>query len=149
MFGTNSAGQVVYAPQRPVRAQGGFVNLGFPLGRIFHVDPASRAAGLQLYAHYGLDDPYGRDVRHVGVATSGAATGLSQNARDRSDAFIGTLQWKLTPLITLGLEQSQYRTRMSGGAAFGSVVGGAPSWNGMPTRQWHDNRTEVSTIFTF
>jgi hypothetical protein len=149
LFGTTAGGQVVYAAQRPVRSQGGFVNLGFPLGRIFHVDPASRASGLQLYAHYGLDDPYARDVRHVGVATTGPAAGLSQTGRDKSDAFIGTLLWKLNPFLTLGFEQSQYRTRLSGGAAFGAVVGGTPTWAGTSSRQWHDNRTEISTTFTF
>jgi len=149
LFGTNSKGQVVFAPQRPVHAQGGFVNLGFPLGRIFHVDPASRASGLQAYIHYGLDDPDSTDVRRVGITTSGASAGLSQNGRDKSDAVIGTLLWKLNPYLTLGFEQSQYRTKTSGGAAFGTVVGGAPIWEGVPVRQWHDNRTEFSTMFTF
>jgi hypothetical protein len=149
LFGTNSSGKVVFAPQRPVHAQGGFVNLGFPLGRIFHVDPASRASGLQAYIHYGLDDPDSTDVRRVGITTTGASAGLPQNGRDKSDAIIGTLLWKLNPYLTLGFEQSQYRTKMSGGAAFGSVVGGAPIWEGVPVRQWHDNRTEFSTMFTF
>jgi hypothetical protein len=149
LFGTNSSGQVVFAPQRPVHAQGGFVNLGFPLGRIFHVNPASRASGLQAYVHYGLDDPDSTDVRRVGLTTSGASAGLPQNGRDKSDAIIGTLLWKLNPYLTLGFEQSQYRTKMSGGAAFGAVVGGAPIWEGVPVRQWHDNRTEFSTMFSF
>jgi hypothetical protein len=149
LFGTNSSGQVVFAPQRPVRADGGFINLGFPLGRIFHVDPASRAAGLQAYIHYGIDDPYSRDVRHVGVTTTGATAGMAQNARDRSDAIIGTLLWKMNPFLTIGFEQSQYRTKMSGGAAFGSVAGGSPLWEGVPVNQWHNNRSELSTTFTF
>jgi hypothetical protein len=113
------------------------------------VNPASRAAGLQAYIHYGLDDPDSTDVRRVGVSTSGASAGLPQNGRDKSDAVIGTLLWKLNPYLTLGFEQSQYRTKMSGGAAFGTVVGGAPIWEGVPVRQWHDNRTEFSTMFTF
>jgi hypothetical protein len=149
LFGTNSSGQVVFAPQRPVRADGGFINLGFPLGRIFHVDPTSRAAGLQAYIHYGIDDPYSRDVRHVGVTTTGATAGMAQNARDRSDAIIGTLLWKMNPFLTIGFEQSQYRTKMSGGAAFGSVAGGSPLWEGVPVNQWHNNRSELSTTFTF
>jgi hypothetical protein len=149
LFGTNSSGKVVFAPQRAVHGQGGFVNLGFPLGRIFHADPTGRAAGLQAYIHYGVDDPDSTDVRRVGVTTTGPSAGLPQNGRDRSDAVIGTLLWKLNPYLTLGFEQSQYRTKMSGGAAFGTVVGGAPIWEGVPVRQWHDNRTEFATVFTF
>jgi len=34
------------APQRPVRGQGGFVQLGFPLSRIFDVDPKRSQRGL-------------------------------------------------------------------------------------------------------
>lgn len=149
LFGTNAAGQVVYAHQRPVRSRGGFVNLGFPVGRIFHMDPASRMSGVQLYLHYGVDDPYSRDVRRVGVTTSGATAGLAQNGRDKSDVFIGTALWKVNPFLTFGFEQSQYRTKMSGGSAFGSVVNGAPTWEGGPVNQWHDNRSEFSTTFTF
>jgi hypothetical protein len=62
---------------------------------------------------------------------------------------VASLLWKLNPFLTLGIEQSQYRTRLSGGSAFGAVVGGAPTWNGVPASQWHDNRTEFSTTFTF
>jgi hypothetical protein len=149
LMGTNASGQTVFAPQRPVRVSGGFINLGFPLGRIFHVDPASRAAGFQAYIHYGVDDPESKDVRRVGITTTGASAGLAQNGRDRSDAVIGTLLWKINPFLTFGFEQSQYRTKMSGGAAFGTVVGGAPTWQGVAVNEWHDNRSEFSTTFTF
>ncbi len=150
VIGTNAAGQITAARQRPVRVEGGFVNLGFPLGRIFHADPAGRNAGWQLYLHAGTDQPYANDVRRVGVVTApGAAFGLTQNGRARSDLYAGTLLWKFNPFLTFGLEQSQYRTAMSGGQAFGTTVGGRPTWGGFPAMSWKDNRTEFSTIFTF
>jgi hypothetical protein len=44
VFGLQN-GIPVVAPQRPVRAQGGFVQLGFPLSRIFDANPKGRNAG--------------------------------------------------------------------------------------------------------
>jgi hypothetical protein len=47
-------GIAVVAPQRPVRAQGGFVQLGFPLSRLFDADPKGRNAGWTAFVYYGL-----------------------------------------------------------------------------------------------
>jgi hypothetical protein len=141
VFGSNGTAYVV-APQRPVRVAGGFVNLGFPLGRIFHADPASRAASWQLYLHYGIDDPYSRDVRR---APAVAATSLGN--RDRSDLSAATLYWKANSLVTFGLEESYYHTKLSG-PGLGPVYT-APVWNNGLASSWHDLRTEFSTIFTF
>ena len=44
-------GVPVVAPQRPVRAQGGFVQIGFPLSRIFNADPNGRNAGWTAYLY--------------------------------------------------------------------------------------------------
>jgi hypothetical protein len=41
-------GNPVIAPQRPVRSQGGFVNLGFPLGRIFRAEPTGPQCRLDV-----------------------------------------------------------------------------------------------------
>jgi hypothetical protein len=147
VFGVNAAGTAVFAPQRPVRTEGGFVNLGFPLGRIFHADPAGRNAGWQLYLHYGLDDPYARDARKTA-----AIGGTSGGNRDKSDLSAATLLWKVNSLVTFGWEESYYRSRLTGGsptAIFGTPGYTTPTWDGLPTRQWHDVRTEFSTIFTF
>ncbi len=133
----------VVAPQRPIRTAGGFVNLGFPLGRIFHADPASRAAGWQLYLHYGIDDPYSRDVRRT---VSAAAYNTSLGVRDRSDLAAATLYWKLNSLITFGYEESYYHTRTSGP---GTGIPTGPVWDQGLARSWHDLRSEFSTIFTF
>jgi len=141
VFGTNAAGQAVIAPQLPVRVQGGFVNLGFPIGRLINADPSSRAAGWQFYVHYGLDDPYSRDVRRTG-AISATSAGL----RDKSDMAAATMYWKANSLVTFGWEESYYRTRLSNG---GTATITTPTWDGGPVRSWHDIRSEFSTIFSF
>lgn len=138
----NPGSGYVVAPQRPVRVKGGFVNLGFPLGRIFHADPAGRQAGWQLYLHYGIDDPYSRDVRRAPVV---AATSLGN--RDRSDLAAATLYWKFNSLVTFGYEQSYYHTKVSGPGAGPTFTG--PVWDTGLARSWHDLRSEFSTIFTF
>ena len=64
------------APQRPVRAQGGFLQLGFPLSRIFDADPKGRAAGWTAYLYYGYDQAAKHDAsaRAARAATSFPAT---------------------------------------------------------------------------
>jgi hypothetical protein len=141
VFGTNALGNAVIAPQLPVRAQGGFVNLGFPIGRLVNADPASRVAGWQFYLHYGLDNPYSRDVRRTG-AISATSAGL----RDKSDLAAATLYWKANSLVSFGWEESYYRTRLSNGGTPNITT---PTWDGAPVRQWHDVRSEFATIFSF
>jgi hypothetical protein len=131
-FGLNGAGVPVVAPQRPLRGQGGFVNLGFPLSRIFHADPAGRNAGWALYAHYGFDEALARDVRRIG------------GGRQKSDLGAGTLQYKLNSFVTFVLEESLYRTR-----ALPNAAGVFPSFDGLPTREWQDFRSEIGPIFSF
>jgi hypothetical protein len=141
IFGTNSSGAAIAAPQRPVRTEGGLINLGFPIGRLINADPASRAAGWQFYLHYSVDDPYSRDVRRTG-AISATSAGL----RDRSDLSAATLYWKINSLVTFGWEESYYRTRLSNGSTENFTT---PTWDGGPARSWHDFRSEFSTIFSF
>ena len=141
IFGTDANGVARLAPQLPVRVQGGFVNLGFPIGRLINADPASRAAGWQFYLHYGIDDPYSRDVRRTG-SIGATSAGL----RDRSDLSAATLFWKINSLVTFGWEESYYRTRLSNGGTANITT---PTWAGGPTRSWHDVRSEFSTIFSF
>ena len=132
-FGFNGAGVPVVAPQRPLRGQGGFVNIGFPLSRIFHADPAGRNAGWVLYGHYGFEEDLARDVRRLGGAQ-----------RQKSDVAAGTLQYKLNNFVTFVLEESLYRTR-----AIPSATGAFPLFDGRPTREWKDFRSEIGPIFSF
>jgi hypothetical protein len=127
-------GVPVIAPQRPVRAQGGFLQLGFPLSRLFDADPKGRNAGWTAYAYYGYDQAMARDARRFG-------------GRSRSDLFSGNIQYKLNSFVTFALEEGYYRTRAANSSRFD--FGGLPLLRGIPSRQAHNIRSEFATIFTF
>ncbi|MGB9119628.1 MAG: hypothetical protein WCE73_03320 [Candidatus Angelobacter sp.] len=126
-------GVPVIANSLPPRAQGGFVNLGFPLSRIFNADPAGRNAGWAFYAHYGYDQVLARDVRREG------------GGREKGDLMAGTLQYKMNNWVTFVLEESNYRTR----ALPLTSTGNFPLFAGRPMRDWHDFRSEFGPLFTF
>lgn len=126
-------GVPVIANSLPPRAQGGFVNLGFPLSRIFHADPQGRNAGWAFYAHYGYDQVLARDVRRLG------------GGREKGDLMAGTLQYKMNNWVTFVLEESNYRTR----ALPLTSTGNFPLFAGRPMRDWHDFRSEFGPLFTF
>lgn len=134
-FGLNSSGTPVFAPQRPIRAIGGFVNIGFPLGRIFGADPAGRNAGWQLYFHYAFDQAKTKDVLHLG------------NQRSKNDLAAATLSWKMNNLVSFVLEESMYRTRIADPNLADSAT--FPKYEGLPARQWHDTRSEFGPVFSF
>jgi hypothetical protein len=134
VFGTNAAGNAVVAPQRPVRAQGGFANLGLPLSRIFGADPQGRNMGWSLYLHYGVDFAKARDVERFNPG----------GARHKSSMAVGTLYYKLNNWVTFAFEQSLYETN-----AVPGPTGALPLFNGIPSRTWRDLRSEGGTIFTF
>ncbi len=133
-FAFTPGGTATVIPQRPFRDYGAFVNLSFPLGRLFHADPAGRNAGWQLHLHYGLDDVPAGELRRFGNANV-----------NKNDLAAATLIWKLNSLISFSWEQSMYRSRTVSG--FGAT--GLPLYRGNPARNWHDNRSEFGTIFTF
>jgi len=124
-------GVPVVAPQRPVRAQGGFVQLGFPLSRIFDADPKGRNAGWSAYLYYGDDQIFARDARRFGVRGA------------RSDLFSGNIQYKWNQWITFAYEQGYYRTRAD------LRSGPLPLFRGIPSYTTHNIRSEFATIFTF
>jgi hypothetical protein len=124
-------GAPTVAPQRPVRVQGGFLNLGFPLSRIFGADPKGRNAGWTGYLHYGYDQVPARDARRFGARGN------------RSDVLSGTLFYKLNSFVTFALEESLLRTRAANRA------GALPLLRGIPSYSAHDIRSEFATIFTF
>jgi hypothetical protein len=132
----------VFAPERPVRSEGAFLNIAFPLGRIFGAEPAGRNAGWQLALHYAFDQTKTRDVKRLG------------NQRSKNDLAAATLSWKVNSLVTFVLEESMYRTRIADPAAIFSDPTSAryktlPLYGGVGAREWHDNRTEIGPIFTF
>lgn len=127
-------GVPVVAPQEPIRGQGGFVDLGFPLSRIFNADPSGRNAGWTLNLHYGLDNALARDVRRLGAAN-----------RQKSDVAVGTLSYKMNNFVSFVLEESYYRTR----AIANPTTGALPLFDGRPNREWKDFRSEFGPIFSF
>lgn len=134
IFGQRSDGTFAVAPQRPVRSQGGFVNLGLPLSRIARANPEGRNAGWVLYLHYALDEANPRDVRHLG------------NERQKNDLAAATLNYKLNNWVTFTVEESYYRTRVVGDP---TGVLPFPTLAGYPAREWHDFRSEIGPTFTF
>ena len=128
-------GMATVAPQRSVRGQGGFVQLGFPLSRIFAANPEGRNAGWSAYLYYGFDEALTPDARRFSPV------------RGKSDLFSGNIQYKLNAFVTFAFEQGYYRTR----AANRSVLdfGGLPLFRGIPSYTSHNLRSEFASIFTF
>src|SRR6266404_3005437 len=123
------------APQRPVRAQGGFVQLGFPLSRLVDANPKGRNAGWSAYLYYGFDEAMQRDARRFAPV------------RGRSDLFSGNIQYKLNSWVTFAFEQGYYRTRAANRSA--TNFGGLPLFRGVPSYTTHNVRSEFATIFNF
>ena len=132
VFGLRN-GVPAVAPQRPVRARGGFVSLGLPLSRLAGADPEGRNMGWSMYLTYGTDQAKTRDLLRLDP----------NGSRARSDMTVGSLQYKLNNWVTFAFEQSLYRTRANTAAA------GLPLFMGMPQHEWKDLRAEGGTIFSF
>lgn len=130
-----SDGVAVIAPQRPVRGQGGFVQIGFPLSRYFDADPKGRNAGWTAFIYYGFDEAVPRDARRFSPV------------RGRSDLFSGNIQYKLNNWVTFAFEQGYYRTRAANHSA--TDFGGLPLFRGIPSYTTHNIRSEFATIFVF
>ena len=144
-FGYDTNGKAIVAPQEPIRAKGGFINLGIPLSRIAKAEPAGRNAGWTFYLHYSFDEALTRDVRNLYAAAKfQGQTGstLAGNTRNKSDLAAATIYYKLNNLVSFGFEESYYRTRATGGLP-------APLWMGKDAASWHDLRFESGPIFTF
>ncbi len=131
-FGTDATGKQVVAPERPVRADGGFVQLGIPLSRIFNADPSGRNAGWSLYGTYGVDQAKTRDLLHAGALGN----------RRYSTMAIGTLNYKLNRYVSFSFEQSLYTTHANPHVAL-------PLFRGVPSREWNDVREEFGPVFLF
>jgi hypothetical protein len=139
-FGINGAGNPTVAPQLPVRGYGGFFQVGFPLSRLFNVDPKSRNAGWQAYFEYGLDAAQANDFKFAkGInATTGGGP-----IKDSVKAV--TVFYKMNPWVQFGFEESYYR-----GQALPTTKGVCTTKvAGLPTCNSTDWRTEFGPIFTF
>ena len=136
---TNAAGQVVVAPQRPIRSFGGFINVGLPLSRWFNAAPKGHNAGWLLYFHAGKDQVVHSELTNPGASAS--ANVLAPLPLLMGKVFAATLYYKLNQWCQFGFEQSVYGTRLEPGADYTIA--------GRPTNLWQDHRSEFGPIFTF
>lgn len=142
--GTCPTGSVTIAPQRPIRAFGGFVQLGLPLSRWFNADPKGHNAGWQLQFTVGKDQVVDRDLNNPGYV---AGLGPSANVLSPLPLLMGksailTLNYKFNNWCGFSLEQSIYATRIFDHANAYTIAG-------VPSNEWQDHRTEFGPIFTF
>ncbi|MGA8067737.1 MAG: hypothetical protein WCA47_10420, partial [Terriglobales bacterium] len=144
---TASGGTWKIAPEHPIGAFGGFINLGLPLSRLFNADPKGRNAGWQLYLHAGKDQVVHHDLQHASGIGCGSADGsLGCNGGiplSQSRLLAATVYYKLNAWTTFAFEQSQYQTSLL------PDIGNAYLIAGRPSDKWKDNRTEFGPIFTF
>ena len=148
--GACPAGSAVVAPQRPIRAFGGFVQLGLPLSRWFNADPRGHNAGWQLLFTMGKDQVDNRDLNNPSgsfCAISGNCTPFTANSVSplpmaMGKTFIGTLYYKFNNWCQFAFEQSVYATRALDHVPLYAIAG-------TPSNEWQDHRTEFGPIFTF
>jgi hypothetical protein len=121
---------ITVASLRPVRGQGGFSELSFPLSRIFHADPSGHNAGWSLHLMYGTDRANAADTRRPGG-----------NGLVRTDLDTASLTYKVTSWMSIIHEVSYIDTR--------AANRGGKIFRGLPATQAHSWRNEFGTIFTF
>ncbi len=115
---------------RPIRGEGGFSELTFPLSRIFHADPSGHNAGWSLHVMYSTDRANAADTRRPGG-----------NGLLRTDLDTASLNYKVNSWFTIVNEVSYIDTR--------AANRGAKLFRGLPATQAHSWRNEFGTIFTF
>jgi hypothetical protein len=149
--GACPSGSVVVAPQRPIRAFGGFVQLGLPLSRWFNADPKGHNAGWQLLFTLGKDQVNDRDLNNpsgsfcafAGNCTPFTAVNtVSPLPMLMGKTAIGTLYYKFNNWCQFAFEQSVYATRVQDHVPLYDIAG-------TPSNEWQDHRTEFGPIFTF
>jgi hypothetical protein len=146
VLGTNAAGQVVAAPQKPIQAFGGFVQLGLPLSRWFNADPHGHNGGWQLLFTVGKDQVVDNDQNRANgigcAAADGSATCNGGLPMSMGKSAIGTLFYKFNNWCQFAFEQSVYATRGFDHSLLYTIAG-------QPSNEWQDHRTEFGPIFTF
>jgi len=146
---TAAGGTTVVAPEHPVGAFGGFVNLGLPLSRWFHANPKGRNAGWQLYLDVGKDQVVHRDLLHAnGIGCESADAVNPTECNGGLPIYMGTmgaatLYYKLNPWVTIGFEQSRYASHI--------LPEVPPLYDiaGKQSHVWQNQRTEFGPIFSF
>jgi hypothetical protein len=126
----NIDGAAVFAQLRPVRDQGGFVQVSFPLSRIFHADPEGHNSGWTYSLTGGLDRTKAEDVARTGA-----------NGLQRTDYVASTLRYKINKWASIVNETTWYDTH--------TVDTQVKLFRGVDSRTAHDWRNEFGTIVTF
>ncbi len=150
--GTCSAagGHWKIAPEHPIGAFGGFVNLGLPLSRWFNADPKGRNSAWNLYLHMGKDQVVHHDLAHANGFGCASADGLTPCngglPLSQSRMLAATLYYKLNAWTTFAFEQSQYQTTLLPDL---TNIGVTYAIAGHAANKWKDQRTEFGPIFTF
>jgi hypothetical protein len=132
--GFDCGGPISASSMNPIRAQGGFGELSFPLSRIFHADPEGHNTGWILHFMYGTDRAVARDVRKTG------GNGLA-----RTDYDNASLTYRLNKWVTFVNEVSYIATRAAGD----SSTPNTKLFEGRFVNQAHNWRNEFGTVFTF
>ena len=127
-------GSAVVDPYRPIRGQGGLIQLSFPLSRIFGANPEGLNSGWQLFAAYGIDSAFARDNRNSGAALGG-------NGLNRTDYVPVSLRYRINRWAQIVNEVTWYDTRTADKVLV--------PVNGVNAHVNHDIREEFGTIFTF
>jgi hypothetical protein len=121
-------GRVIVADLEPVHGQGGFLQLGLPLSRIFGARPEGRAAGWSLNLIYGVDSALAKDA-------------VRANGLLRTDMGVVQLRYRLNRWVTFIHEETYIDTRTVGGVL--------RLFRGVPVHEAHAWRSEFGPIFTF
>lgn len=127
----NVNGSAAFAQLRPVRDQGGFVQLSFPISKIFHADPEGHNAGWTFSIAGGTDSTKGEDVIRNGA-----------NSLGRSDYVPLTLRYKANRWLSIVNETTWYDTRIAPGAE-------KKLYRSVDATNAHDIRNEFGAIVTF
>jgi hypothetical protein len=145
VLATNASGNVVVAPQKPIRSFGGFASVGLPLSRWAHADPKGHNAGWQLYFTAGKDQVVHRDLINTGYAAS--VNTLSPLPLLMGKMGAATIYYKFNQWCQFAFEQSTYATRLAGGGDY--TIGTNPNGSPKLSNEWQDHRSEFGPIFTF
>ena len=127
---SNVGGKAVVDPYRPIRGQGGVIQLGIPLSRIFHANPDGLNSGWTFFAGYGIDSAFARDAIRSGG-----------NGLNRTDYVPVSLRYRINKWATIVNETTWYDTR--------TADANRVPVRGVNAHVNHDIRQEFGTIFTF
>ena len=138
-FYKDAAGVAHVAPYRPIRAQGGVFQLGFPLSRIFRANPDGLNSGWRLFLGYGVDSTFARDTLRGATISAGLNGGAAKLLR--SDYVPVSLRYRINKWAEIVNEVTWYDSR--------TVDKTLVLYRGVDAHVAHDWREEFGPIITF